>query len=224
LREGKPETAIRCFEKALEADPSFTRCHLSLAAAHLERGDPERSCAHLRIYVAAHPENLAIRNYFAELLLRLEYFEEARLELELLDADAQEQGDAFLKQRIQCQSKLVRLAEEEEDAYNEHLHRGIGLYLLARQRLVLGQGEGQLSVEGLLCRAAGELTLARRERREEARPCWYLHLAWSTLAQRQAAQRWLRETESRAPYSYLTPSEQRGLQLAGASLRSGRER
>ena len=74
--------------------------------------------------------------------------------------------------------------------------------------------EGELPVEGLLCKAAGELTLARLERPDEARPCWYLYEVWSHLAQRQSALRWLREADAAAPFSYLTPNEQRRLSLA----------
>ena len=64
-----------------------------------------------------------------------------------------------------------------------------------------------MSAESLLCKAAGELILARRERPDEARPCWYLFEVWSQLAQRQPAARWLRAAEDAAPFSYLTPAE-----------------
>src|SRR5437763_1610826 len=97
--------------------------------------------------------------------------------------------------------------------------RGIGLYLLARQRAALPDSEGELSCEGLLCKAAGELTLARLRRPDEARPCWYLYEVWSELAQRQPALRWLRAAEEAAPAGGLTPAEQRGLQRAWCRCR-----
>jgi hypothetical protein len=78
----------------------------------------------------------------------------------------------------------------------------------------LPEAEAVLPSEGLYCKAAGELTLALEERPDEARPRWYLYEVWSRLAQRQPARRCLREAGSAAPFSYLTPSEQRGLELA----------
>ena len=108
----------------------------------------------------------------------------------------------------------MEIAEAGEDGYGEHLHRGIGLFLLARQRAVLPDPEGALSSEALLCKAAGELTLAHLAKTDEARPSWYLHEVWSRLAQQQPARRFLREAAQAAPFSYLTAAEQRSLQLA----------
>src|SRR5262249_4423813 len=97
----------------------------------------------------------------------------------------------------------------------ERLNRGIGLCLVARERAGLPDPEdGQLSVESVLCKAAGELTMAHLERRDEARPCWYLYAVWSRLGQRQPALRHLREADATAPFSYLTPAEKRDLELA----------
>jgi hypothetical protein len=107
----------------------------------------------------------------------------------------------------------MEIAEAEEDDYGEHLHRGIGLYLLACQSEAL-EAEDGLSVEGTLFKAIAELTLARLERPQEARPCWYLYAAWSRLAQHQPAARWLRTAEAAAALSYLTPSEKRQLLFA----------
>jgi hypothetical protein len=115
----------------------------------------------------------------------------------------------------------MEIAEGDEDEYAEHLHRGIGLYLLARQRARLPEAEGTLNPEALLCKAAGELTSARLRRPEEARPWWYLSAVWTELAQQQPASRCRRAAEAAAPLSYLTPAEQRDLHLA--CRRAGRE-
>jgi hypothetical protein len=122
----------------------------------------------------------------------------------------------------------MEIAEAEGDEYAEHLHRGIGLYLLARERAELPEieDEGEMSEEGLLCKAAGELTMARMARRDEARPCWYLYEVWSRLDQRQPALRHLRLADAAAPFSYLTPAERRELEVAclsrSAEVRHGR--
>jgi tetratricopeptide (TPR) repeat protein len=214
MRQGKAQEAIGFYEQSLAADPQFDRNYLSLAAAYLEVGDEDGACPQLAKYVAAHPENLVIRNHLAELLLRLHHLAEARAEFERFIADAQQQGGPASKNLIHCHSRLMEISEEDADEYGEHLHRGIGLFLLAQERVALPDPEGKLPTEGLLCKAAGELTLARLKRPDEARPCWYLYEVWSRLPMRQPALQCLHAAEAAAPFTYLTPTEQRGLQLA----------
>ncbi len=214
MSQGQADRAIRLYEQSLEVDPTFARNHLSLAAAYLDKGDAEGACPHMGRYLEAHPEHLVVRAHYAELLLRLERPEEARAEFERCAADAQEQQEGLSRELIHCHSRLMELAQAEEDAYAEHLHRGIGLFLLACDRSADQGAEDDLTAEGLLCRAAAELTLARVERPEEARPCWYLYEVWSRLAQRRPALRCLRAAEEAAPFSYLTPAEQARLALA----------
>jgi hypothetical protein len=217
MQAGEPARAIGYFEQSLRADPALTRNHLSLAAAYLEADDDAAACDHLARYVAAHPEHTVARTQYAELLLKLKYPGAARDELARLIADAQEKGDGELTMLIHCHSRLVDLAEDHDDDYAAHLHRGIGLYLLARQRAGLEDPEGQLPVEGLLCKAAGELALARRLRPHEARPPWYLHAVWARLGRADAARRCLAEAADAAPFGGLTSAEQRSLTLACAA-------
>jgi tetratricopeptide (TPR) repeat protein len=202
--------AIDFFEESLATDPLLTRNYLSLAAAWLGKGDDNKACLYLTLYVAAHPEHRAVRLQYVDLLHRLRRLSEARDELECFIADAQEQA-AEDDSLIQGHSRLLQLAEQREDSYEEHLHRGIGLFLLSRQRGQFGGEVGELDTEGLLCKSAAELTLAARERPGEARPFYYLHRVWSKLAQSQPAGRCLRAAEKSAPFTYLTPAEQRQL-------------
>jgi hypothetical protein len=174
--------------------------------------------------VEARPDQLLVRARFAELLLRQHQLFDARVEFERFVADAQEENDLGNRQLIHGHRRLMEIAVEVEDEYNEHLHRGIGLYLLARERETLPDPDDELPVEGLLCRAAAELTLARLERTTEARPCWYLYEVWSQLGQNQPACRWLREAVATAPFTYLTPAEQRGLCMASQQQREERIR
>jgi tetratricopeptide (TPR) repeat protein len=216
MRRGSADEAIRLYQQSLEVDPQLSRNYLSLAAAYLEKGDDAAACPHLSRYLTAHPEHLVVRGHFAELLLRMQRMKEARAEFERFVADAQDQEDQpAARQLIHCHSRLMEIAEASEDEYNQHLNRGIGLFLLARERAVLPDAEeGVLPTEGLLCKAAGELTLARLERPDEARPQWYLYEVWSRLPARKPALTCLRAAEVAAPFSYLTPAEQRSLQLA----------
>jgi tetratricopeptide (TPR) repeat protein len=214
MRQGRNDEAIARFEESLKADSGLARNHLSLAAAYLDKGEEERACAHLSRYVAAEPRHLIVRAHFAELLLRLGKRNEGREQLERFAADVQDRDDLAAEHLVHCHSRLMEIAEADEDDYAEHLHRGIGLYHLARERAALPDSEGELSAEGMLCKAAAELMLARERRPVEARPCWYLHEVWTRLGRQQPAARWLRAAESAAPFSYLTAAERRGLHLA----------
>jgi tetratricopeptide (TPR) repeat protein len=215
MRQGKPDEAVRFYELSLAADPTQKRGQLSLAAVYIERGDEAGAARHLGEYVAAFPEQHVARAHYAELLLRLGRPQESRAQFERFIADVQDVPELAQKHLVHCHSRLMEIAEAEQDAYAEHLNRGIGLYLLACERSGLPDPkDGELSVEGVLCQAAGELTMAHMARRDEARPCWYLYEVWSRLGQRQPALRHLREADATAPFSYLTRAEKRDLDLA----------
>ena len=216
MRRGQPDKAIACYEQSLELDPQFSQAHLSLAAAHLEIGADEAACPHLGRYVEARPDQVSVRGHYAELLYRLKHRGEARCQFDRFIALAQEQGGPAAKNLLHSHSRLMEIAEQEEDAYAEHLHRGIGLLLLARARAELSDESTDPTSESLLCKAAGELTLARQEDPEEARAGWYLYQVWSALDQRALAARWLRDAQEAAPFHYLTPSERCSLQLAAS--------
>jgi tetratricopeptide (TPR) repeat protein len=214
MQDGRHDEAITDYERSLAVQPARPQSLLSLAAAELEKGDEVAACRHLAQYVAARPQDLKVRAYYAELLLRLRLAPAAREEFERYDADAQDQGPSAAKQLIHCHSRLTKIATEQEDEYAEHLHRGIGLYLLGQARAQLPDPEGELPAEGLFCKAATELTHARLQRPDEARPWWYLYEVWSRLGQTQPAKHSLAAATDAAPFSYLTPAEKRSLQLA----------
>ena len=214
MRLGYTDKAIACYRQSLALDPQFSQAHLSLAAAYLEIGDEAGACLHLSRYLAARPDQATVRCHYAELLYRLHRTQESREQFNRFMADAQEQSKTTANALLHCQSRLMEIAEQKDDAYAEHLHRGIGLLYLARSRAELCEHPPDLMQESLLCKAAGELTLAQQERPDEARPCWYLHEVWSALAQHRLAARWLRHAYDAASFSYLTPAERHLIQLA----------
>jgi tetratricopeptide (TPR) repeat protein len=211
---GDADGAIAAYRESLHLDPGLTRNHLSLAAACLEKGEDSAAAEHMGDYLRRQPDHLAVRVHYADLLHRLGKPGEAREQYERFIADARDRPPLAEEHLVHCHSRLMEIAECLGDEYAEHLHRGIGLYLLARQREALADHEGGMSAEGILCRAAGELTLANRGRPDEARPCWYLSAVWTELAQQRLAARWLRAAEEAAPFSYLTPGEREDLRLA----------
>jgi tetratricopeptide (TPR) repeat protein len=217
MREGHPELAIRCYEQSLAADASLTRNYLSLAAACLECGKEDMACDHLGKYVAGHPDQLACRAHHAELLFKLKRLREARIQFERFTAEAQEKIDKPAR-LVHAFSRLMDIALAEGNAYEEHLYRGVGLYLLGRRRAELVDPDGDLPASSLLCKAAFELKLANDLRPREARPCWYLYSVWRTMGKQQPAQHWLRCTLDNASFAPLTAAEERGLHLASQCL------
>jgi hypothetical protein len=214
MRQGRTAEAIRWYERSLAADASLTRNHLSLAAAYLEENDSGSACAHLALYVDANSDPLPVRARYAELLFQLRRLPEASGQFEAVVCEAQRCDGPNVPDLVHCHSRLMAIAEQSGDIYAEHLHRGIGLFLLARKCTRLPDMEKGLSTESLLFKAAAELTLAHLKRPEEARPCWYLYEVWSRLEQRQPALCRLREADAAAPFSYLTAAERCSLCLA----------
>jgi hypothetical protein len=211
LRNGKADEAITLYRRSLQIDPKLSRNYLSLAAAYSGKGDDGRAVEYLTRYIECQPDHVSVRVHLAEILLRLERPEAARLQFERCIVDLQEGGEIEAEKLIHCEARLVKLAEILQDEYAENLHRGIGLYLLACQRATMPNTEEEPAAEGLLFKAARELRAAGAERPEEARPCWYLHKVWSRLAQQQPAERWLRAAADAAAFTDLTPAERREL-------------
>jgi tetratricopeptide (TPR) repeat protein len=211
---GDANGAIAAYRESLRLDPHLTRNHLSLAAACLDKGEDGTAAEHMGTYLRLQPEHFVVRVHYADLLFRLGRLLEARQEYERFIADAQNRPALAEEHLVHCHSRLMEIGEDQEDEYAEHLHRGIGLYLLAKQRATLAETGHDMSAEGMLCKAAGELSLATRDRPEEARPCWYLSAVWTELAQRRPATRWLRAAAAAAPFSYLTPGERDALRRA----------
>ena len=214
LQAGDSDRAIEHFEESLASDHKLSRNYLSLAAAWLDKNDDVKACLYLSLYISSHPEHAAVRFQYIELLQRLKRTGEAKAELEDFIVDFQAKDSSAEESLLSCHSRLMQMAEAMDDGYEEHLHRGIGLYLLSRQRNLPGSDPECPCSESLLCKAAAELTLAARAHPDEARPHFYLHAVWSRLSQSQPAIKSLRAAEEAAPFSYLTPAEHRQLQLA----------
>ncbi len=213
------DEAVGQFQLSLRLDPRFSQAHLSLAAAHLAVSQDGKAVPHLRNYLAAHPEHFPVRWHLAEALVRCGKQREARTEVARYLAETQLRPAMGLEALIRAHTLLMEIAEDTGDEYEERLNRGIGLYLLARRRLEVGDAGSRRAAEELLCKSAAELTLARMQRPAEARPAWYLHSVWAALAQSQPARRWLRQAARQASPGSLTPAERRQLTLASDEAR-----
>lgn len=184
---------------------------LKLAAECLERGDDAAALPHLTRYLAANPDHATIRAHLAEVLMRRGRLAAARREFERYVADAQEQGES--DRLVQAHTRLAEIATADGDAYREHLHRGIGLFLLAK-RVQAKPEDGAPDPQKLLFKAAAELKTAAQSRPEEARAHWYAYEVWTHLGQSFPARTSLRRARDCAALSDLTSAEREGLTAA----------
>ncbi|MFQ3594303.1 MAG: tetratricopeptide repeat protein [Gemmataceae bacterium] len=213
------DEAIGQFQLALRLQPDHAQALLGLAATYLALGRDPDAVNPLRHYLRLHPDHFLIRWHLAEVLLRLAQPTEARQQFERYLITVQNRPHLEDDPVLRAHTRLMELARLQGDTYAEHLHRGIGLLLLAERKgelkeTVKDPRELQRSIEELLCKSAAELSLARLERPQEARPAWYLHRVWLALGQRQAAERWLRVAQRLATPGTLTPAERAALDLA----------
>jgi Tfp pilus assembly protein PilF len=175
---------------------------LALAAACLGRGEDATAIEHLSRHLAVHPDRSLVRFSLAEVLGRCGRFAHAGAEYERFIHDTPPRPE-LISRLLQAHTRIVTLANQAGDTYAEHLHRGVGLYLVA--------GLDDVEAEALLCKAAGELTIAARERPTEPRPHWYLYLVWQKLGQSQPAERQLHQAVELASHDGLSPHERRDL-------------
>src|SRR5262245_2094305 len=193
------------------AKPQAPDESLRLAAECLERGDDAAALPHLARYLAANPEHATIRAHLGEVLMRQGLRADARREFERYIADAQEQGDN--QRLVHAHTRLAEIATADSDEYREHLHRGIGLFLLAKQVQAKPEDDAP-DPQKLLFKAAAELKSAARLRPDEARAHWYTYEVWTHLGQSLPARTSLRRARDCAVLSDLTPAEREGLTAA----------
>lgn len=185
---------------------------LTLAADCLEQGDRTAAARHLEVHVRQYPDQVVFRAQLADLLARLDRLPEAQAYFEAAAVRAQDGPPVVRKELVHYHTRLMEIAQQRDDEYAEHLHRGIGLYLVAAR---LADRDGDTGdVERLMCKAAAALKEAQTLRPDDARPAYYLYRVWSHLDQPRPASKALRQAAAAAPFSALTPAEARELALA----------
>jgi tetratricopeptide (TPR) repeat protein len=189
------------------AEPPAAPDELTLAADCLERGDDSAAATHLERHVGQYPDQIVFRARLADLLARLDRLPEAQAHFEAAASSAQDGSPAARREMVHYHTRLMEIARARDDAYAEHLHRGIGLYLVGSRLADKDAGEA----ERLLCKAATALKEAQAMRPDDARPAWYLYRVWSQLDQPRPAERALRKAIALAPFSRLTAAESREL-------------
>jgi tetratricopeptide (TPR) repeat protein len=186
---------------------------LGQAAACVERGDAAAATEHLRRHVRQFPDQIMIRAYLAEMLVKMNKLADARDQFERFIADAQSVDGPAREHMLHCHTRLMEIAQSRGDDFEEHLHRGIGMVILARRLEASGDRNGAewCFRERMLCKAASELTAAKKLRPDESRPHWYLVEVWTKLGQPRAAERSLKQAKAMAALAPLPPAEQSAL-------------
>ncbi len=186
---------------------------LGLAAACIEKGDSAGAAEQLAKHLQAHPDQIMIRAYLAEVLLKMKRFAEAQHQFERFIADAQEAKGPANKHILHCHTRLMEIAQERDDLYGEHLHRGIGMVLLARQLAAeIDSADVEPGFrERLLCKGVAELNKAKKLRPDEPRPYCYLFEAFIKLDQPRSADRAWQTARNRSALLPLSLSEQKTL-------------
>jgi predicted Zn-dependent protease len=104
---------------------------LALAAERLDRGDAAGAVPHLAAHVERFPDHVAIRAMLADQLLAAGEAGAARVEYERTAEDYAADAAKYREDLVRCHTRLMRLAQDDDDETREAFHRGAGLYFLA---------------------------------------------------------------------------------------------
>jgi len=211
------DQAISCYHLSLKVDPTLLRNFLSLAAAHVHKGEDEQAAPWLGRYVALQPDHLVARSHYAELLYKLKQPDAAQVQYQRFVREMQIRQTLPMSHLVHAHTRLMEIARAHQDEPGENLHRGIALFWSA---------EADPEAERLRIQATVHLMQARNQRPESARACWYLYRVWSRLGQQQTAWKWLTLTEEAVtlPEQDLTTGEMNEQQLATATRDRERQR
>ena len=193
-------------------EPVVEKDHLALAAERLDRGDDAAALPHLKAHVKAHPDAVMIRAYLAELHLKLGNAPAARTEFERVVADAQGAPPGPARRHlVHCHTRLMEIAQADDDAFAEHLHRGIGLLLLVQQWESDPERRDDVASEQTLSKAAAALRKAKDDRPADARVNLYLADVYDRLGSASAAKAARRAAKAALPDGSLTAWERERL-------------
>ncbi len=187
---------------------------LTQAIVCLQQGEEEKACSHLRRYVHGHPNVATARTFLIEVLVKLDRLGEAKELLETTIAKSALAERPDISSLVESHGRMLALAEKEDDEYQVHLQRGMGLFWLAKERAGVSELGDDLPIETILVKSAGELQAAHSLQPKQARPCVYLHAVWKQLGQREQSNRWLARARETAIFGGLPAPEQRLLEMA----------
>jgi len=212
----KPPTPTPAIQPIKHDTPAPALDGLDRAADRVQKGDLEGAVAAFKEHLREHPDQFMIRAYLAEVLFQMKKLSDAQEQYDRFSIEAQDADGPARKQLLHAHTRLMEIAQDRDDSYTEHLHRGIGLVLLVRQLESSGTStEAEPGFqERLLCKAVTEFTYAKKIRPDEPRPHWYLAEVFNRMDQPRSAERALKQAKSLAALLPLPPAEQRALNVA----------
>ncbi len=206
------KTTDRSKESNKSENETDEKDELYLSAQALEKGDRAGAILYLRKYVSSHPDQFLYQAYLAELLYKQEQYSEARSTFESFLKNVPEKHPLAQKHQIHCYTRLMEIAMKENDDYQEHLNRGIGFYLLARElgkikKENVNHDNWQYEQQTILCKAIKELKLAESINPHQIRSLWYLSRVWHELNQEEASEialKQMRDSSNENQVNHLT--------------------
>lgn len=160
---------------------------LTLAAESLERGDQATAAVHLEKYVCRHPEQVMFRWQLAEMLVRVGHDDTAKVHYERFLDDAASATGPARTYFITAHTRLMELAQRQDDQFAELFHRGVGLFLLAKEQDKLTDRDPAFGEE-LLCKAMKALVEAKELHPSDARVHAYLAEVYESQGNPRAAE------------------------------------
>ena len=104
--------------------------HLAFAADCLDRGDTTAAIPHLADHVRLNPDHVLIRSLLAEQLLKLGKYADAGIEFERVADTYCNDLATHRESLVQCHTRLMQIAQERGNEFEESFHRGAGLLLM----------------------------------------------------------------------------------------------
>ncbi len=143
-----------------QPEPELPPDPLMLVAECLGRGDHANAAVHLEAHVREHPDQVMFRVQLAELLLRVGRDEAAKVHFERFAIDAQRSAGPLKKHLVSVHTRLMEIAQRNDDHTAEVFHRGVGLLLLVEEQDRLADRDDGFCEE-MLCKAMKALAEAK---------------------------------------------------------------
>jgi hypothetical protein len=168
------------------AAPDPAPDHLTLVAECLERGDQANAAVHLEAYVRLHPEQIMFRAQLAEMLVRIDHDDAAKIQFERFAADARKATGAPKEHLVHVHTRLMEIGQRQGDRFAELYHRGVGLFLLVKEEDTKPKRDEEFCEE-MLCQAFKALNEAKELNSDDARLRMQLAEVYDRMGNRRAA-------------------------------------
>ena len=242
MKTGDFPRALASYQASQKVAPWLARTQLSLAATYIQVENPAKAAEHLRKYLELEPSHWQVRQQLADLLLQLGHKALARQEFLHHVHAAQSALESGVQLRatqkdfvllVHGHGRLMELAEDDHNFQAYHLHRGLGLFFLAKscEQAAISESNVPVSIgqkkpesnpgpapQEILLKSIHELMETQKQAPSEPRSAWYLHQAWKEMGQRALAEHWLRIALQSPGSGELHPAEMRHMALAKVGL------